>query len=169
MEHDVKALRKLGELLARGRRSLDRLPGDWRMRRRTALRNSSSLANRLHFEAVEPRLLLAADVPPVMGTIEVPGETDRFAFTLTEPKKVVFDSLTATNNMFWALADQKGSIVSNRNLAQSDSYDFSGGNVLDLQAGEYTLSIDGRGDATGNYAFRLLDIANADADRKSVV
>ena len=107
--------------------------------------------------------MLAGDTPaPISGDIEVPGETDRFSFTLTQPKKIVFDSLTANSGLYWSLTNQRGTVVSNRSFVGSDGYNIGGGNMLDLQAGEYVLSVDGAADTTGAYAFRLIDLDNAD-------
>src|SRR3546814_3797539 len=36
----------------------------------------------------------AAAIPPVSRSLDVPGATETFTFTLTEAKKVYFDSLT---------------------------------------------------------------------------
>ena len=140
---------------------LGELAEAWQAHRRAALRTSTNLSSRLAIEALEPRLLLAADTPPISGAIDVPGETDQFSFTLTEPKKIYFDSLANTNAIRWSLAGPNGSVVANRGLAGSDSYDIGGSNVLDLQVGTYTLSVDGDASTTGAYGFRLLDLANA--------
>ena len=39
-------------------------------------------------------MLLSADINPIQGTIDVPGETDSYVFTVDQPKKVYFDSQT---------------------------------------------------------------------------
>ncbi|MCB2039727.1 MAG: hypothetical protein KDH48_02430, partial [Rhodoferax sp.] len=50
---------------------------------------------------------------------------------------------------------------------QSDSQ--NGLSVLDLVAGDYTLRVDGSGDASGDYGFRLLDLGNAVALERDTV
>ena len=125
------------------------------------LRESTALTRRLHFETFEPRVLLSADLIPIQGEIEVPGEIDRYAFSLTEPKRIYFDSQTNDGNLNWSLTGPQGTEVSQRSIQNSDSIDFTGNPVLDLASGDYTLSIDGVGAATGNYTFRLLDLGNA--------
>src|SRR5207248_2566614 len=50
-------------------------------------------------------------------------------------------------------------VVSNRNLRSSDSAD--GFPLLDLIAGQYTLTFDASGDDVVGYAFRLIDTASA--------
>ncbi|MCP5367599.1 MAG: LEPR-XLL domain-containing protein, partial [Hyphomicrobiales bacterium] len=119
------------------------------------------MTRRLHFETFEPRVLLSADLIPIQGEIEVPGEIDRYAFSLTEPKRIYFDSQTNDGNLNWSLTGPQGTEVSQRSIQNSDSIDFTGNPVLDLASGDYTLSIDGVGAATGNYTFRLLDLGNA--------
>ncbi|PZQ23763.1 MAG: hypothetical protein DI569_03340 [Sphingopyxis macrogoltabida] len=100
-------------------------------------------------------------VPPVSRALNVPGATETFTFTLTEPRKLYFDSLTDRTDIHWTLTGPAGKIVDARFFGQSDSLDIAGSNVLDLAAGDYRLVVDGVGDAIGAYAFRLLDISNA--------
>ncbi len=53
-------------------------------------------------------------------------------------------------------------MVSNRSLASSDGGQFGSGNLLlALVAGDYTLIVDGSGDGTASYSFRLLDLSTA--------
>src|SRR5690606_6673790 len=106
-------------------------------------------------------MLAASDVPPITRAIDVPGASDTFVFTLTEAKKVYFDSLTDNNNIRWTLTGPDGTIVNSRGFGSSDSRDISGSNILDLAMGEYRLVVDALNDSTGVYSFRLLDIANA--------
>ncbi|MCB1631072.1 MAG: LEPR-XLL domain-containing protein, partial [Pseudomonadales bacterium] len=121
--------------------------------------------HRLLFEAMEQRVLLSGDPLPafvvasVNGSLDVPGETDRYAFTLEDPTRVVFDSLSNDSRINWSLSGPGGSVVSSRALNQSDSIDFNTNPVLNLEAGEYLLSVDGDKDATGAYGFRLLDLS----------
>jgi hypothetical protein len=122
-------------------------------------------AGRLNFEALEPRILLdgAPSIPvtQIDGSIDVAGETDRYAFTLNETVRVVFDSLTNDASMRWSLEGPRGTVVSERGFNASDSYERSGDVALDLGAGDYTLSVDGVADKIGAYSFRLIDIAQA--------
>src|SRR3546814_4963170 len=43
------------------------------------------------------------DVPPVTRAIEVPGATETLTFTLTEARKLSFDSLTDDSRIRWTL------------------------------------------------------------------
>ncbi|MFN0039088.1 MAG: LEPR-XLL domain-containing protein, partial [Burkholderiales bacterium] len=117
------------------------------------------------FEALEPRLLLAGDpvVPLVSGSIDVPGETDRYTFTVKDDIRVVFDSLTSDSQIQWSLDGPAGNVIAPRDLSVADSNNLSGNVAWKLSAGDYTLSIDGKGDRTGAYAFRIIDIGKAAA------
>ena len=115
-------------------------------------------------EALEPRILLSGSpVEPVRidGSLDVAGETDRYSLTLTDPSRVVFDSLTNNANIRWSLDGPRGNVVSSRPFSQSDSGDLSGDVAYDLPAGDYMFTVDGVADATGAYGFRLIDINTA--------
>ena len=64
-------------------------------------------------EAFEPRVLLSGDtvVPRIDGRIDVPGEIDKYSFTLKNDVRIVFDSLTADPQMQWSLQGPGGSVV----------------------------------------------------------
>ena len=115
----------------------------------------------IHFETFEPRLLLSADLIPIQGELEVPGESDAYSFTLAETKTVYFDSQTNQSQFRWSLDGPDGALVSDRSFTQSDASNNTAEVALELQPGEYILSVDGIGEATGEYQFRLLDLANA--------
>jgi hypothetical protein len=103
-------------------------------------------------EALEPRVLLAADpvMPRVDGHIDVPGEVDRYSFSLKNDVRIVFDSLTADPQMQWSLQGPGGSVVPPTSMRSADSADIGGNTAIDLKAGDYTLSVDGTGDHTGD-------------------
>lgn len=94
----------------------------------------------------------------VGGSIGVGGEFDEYRFTLATDAQLVFDSLT-NSSLRWSLIGPRGDEVVNRRLDGSDA--VSSNYVLSLVAGDYLLTVDGSGDATGDYAFRLLDLASA--------
>jgi hypothetical protein len=121
---------------------------------------ATAFSRGLHVDTFEPRLLLSADLIPVAGTIEVPGETDYYAFELTEERRVVFDALTNDGNMTWQLDGPGGQVVGPTGFQSSDG--SQGGEVLSLDAGTYTLRVDANGEHTGDYQFRLLNLTNAD-------
>ncbi|MCX7197539.1 MAG: LamG domain-containing protein, partial [Proteobacteria bacterium] len=113
-------------------------------------------------EPLEPRVLLSGDgfAPRVDGRIDVPGEVDRYTFTLNSDVRLVFDSLTNDSQIQWSLDGPLGSVVGPTALNGSDASDRSGAPAVPLSAGTYTLNVDGVGDRTGDYAFRLLNLSN---------
>jgi large repetitive protein len=168
---DTRARDEQAREPARRRRGLSAASGLFNRlleRALATLKPPAAPADKLVFEAFEPRVLLAGDpvVPRIEGSIDVAGETDRYAFTLSEDLRVVFDSLTDNGNIRWSLDGPRGSVVSNRPLSQSDSYDGyynqGTGSATDLAAGDYMLSIDGVGDTTGAYGFRLINLNQAE-------
>lgn len=97
----------------------------------------------------------------VTGSIGVPGQRQRYAFTLPTATKLAFDSWT-NSPLRWSLAGPLGTLVNNRAFNNSDAQQFGGGNpVLTVPAGAYELSIVGNGDDVGGYAFVLLDLGTA--------
>ena len=118
-------------------------------------------ASPVRFETIEPRVLLSGDIGPgqtITGSIDAPGEVDQYNFTLTTDTSVVFDSLASDPNLNWSLNGPDGTVVSERNFVSSDSTGLSGSPLIGLAAGDYTIAVDASPDATGPYAFRLLDL-----------
>ena len=128
-----------------------------------ALRPAQPRPRPVLFEALEPRILLSADpslspdfARQVEGALDVPGEVDRYGFTLEEPARIALDSLTNNGNLRWSLSGPRGAIVNDRPLSSTDSID--GSSYFDLVPGDYTIAVDGVGDTTGGYGFRLLNL-----------
>ncbi|MCB1940940.1 MAG: hypothetical protein KDI53_02660, partial [Candidatus Accumulibacter sp.] len=96
----------------------------------------------------------------VRGRIEQAGQAVHHSFSLAAPALLYFDSLTNSSDMRWSLSGASGQVVANRSFSQSDSYD--GSSFYNLAAGDYTLTVDPQGDTTGLFAFRLLDLADAE-------
>lgn len=119
-------------------------------------------AKPIRFEALEPRVLLSGDVNPaqtVAGSIDVPGETDQYGFTLQQDARIVFDSVTNNPSLNWTLTGPAGTQVDKRAFSASDA--TTANPMLELPAGEYTLTVDADGDVTGGYSFRLIDLFRA--------
>jgi RHS repeat-associated protein len=95
----------------------------------------------------------------IAGSIDIPGATDEYTFNLASDSQLYFDSLTNDYNFHWTLVGPAGTAVSNRYFSDSD-WDRSSSD-LRLPAGAYQLSIDASGDTTGDYSFRLIDLASA--------
>ena len=95
----------------------------------------------------------------VNGALAVPGEQDRYTFTLPTAAVLFFDSLSNNAQLSWSLTGPSGTIVSNRNVTGSDA--VNGNPVLVLTAGDYALTLDGNAETTGAYVFRLSDNSSA--------
>src|SRR5690606_6101754 len=79
------------------------------------------------------------------------------------PSRLLFDSLSSRWDLHWTLTGPRGAEVNQRAFAYSDSIDLSSGlsSLLDLPAGTYSLIVDGSAGEAVDYAFRLIDTANA--------
>jgi hypothetical protein len=97
----------------------------------------------------------------VNGTIEHVAQQDHYHFRLEADSALYFDSNTNSTQFTWTLSGPRGTVVSARQFADSDSNDFSSNPVLSLAAGDYTLSVGGKDSTTGAYGFRLVDLAAA--------
>ncbi|MDH5351504.1 MAG: LEPR-XLL domain-containing protein, partial [Betaproteobacteria bacterium] len=128
---------------------------EWRKRGEFSRSRRARQRRAMRLETLEPRLLLSADVA---GTLDIPGETDRYTFSLDRDTQLYFDALSADPSISWSLSGPRGAEVSGRGFAFSDSAGIGENPVLDLRAGDYTLTVDGLQEATGAYAFRLLDV-----------
>ena len=111
-------------------------------------------------ELVTPEWLPAS--PYTIGdtlssSISEAGERDRFTFTARPGQQLLFDSLLRADQIEAKLVAPSGNIVWQQQPLSSDRPPF----IL-VEAGPYTLEIDGSGDTVGDYRFRLLDLA-ADA------
>jgi len=114
----------------------------------------------VRFESMEPRMLLAGDaagVVAVTGSIDIQGEQDRYEFTLDSTHRVVFDSLTNRQDITWRLENEQGVVIDNLALPQTESNKP----LAELAAGHYRLTVDGVGDARGDYQLRLIDVNGA--------
>lgn len=93
------------------------------------------------------------------GSIDVPGQSRQYLFSLATPSTLYFDSRTNHGSIRWTLDGPTGRRVSNRPFNSSDGLNF--GDPLTLPEGDYTLTVAGSGDATGGFGFRLFDFAAA--------
>src|ERR1700675_1004579 len=65
---------------------------------RTGLLSTTALSRRFEFETLQPRIPMSAGLLPVHGSIDVPGQTARYTFSLTSPTDIYFDSQTPHSN-----------------------------------------------------------------------
>ena len=104
-------------------------------------------------ESLEPRLLLSADAMPgiasIEGSIDQPGEQDRYEFVVTDQTKLFFDGIDGAQ-VQWQLSKGQNTLFGNRDIGTA------GDRFLALQPGTYQLNVDGVGDALSAYKFRLI-------------
>ncbi len=119
----------------------------------------SLATERVLLEALEPRILLSADINPaaltLAGELTKPGEQKVYEFNVDQQTTVILDSLTNNSQLSWSLSGPIGS-VANNNFASTGAQQ-----PLQLMAGKYRLTIDGNGDAIGQYGLRVIDAAAA--------
>lgn len=129
--------------------------------RRYLSRTSTAPGTKLRLETLEPRVLMDANPAAltITGAIDVPGEQDRYEFTLSEKTRVVFDSLTDNGGLTWRLDGPAGQLAS-RDFSSTDA-NSSFLPAFELDAGRYSLLIDGTNDATGGYELRVVDASTA--------
>ncbi len=93
----------------------------------------------------------------VSATISEPGERDSYTFNGTVGQRLVYDALQSDPDQIYVyLFSPSGVIVPQLNFNNSDS---DAGPFTLTENGTYTLQVFGNGDATGDYSFRLLDVA----------
>jgi hypothetical protein len=101
----------------------------------------------------------------VSGTLSASGEVDDFTFDVTGSTQLYFDTFAPNNNgnFRWALVGPRGTEVGDRSMYYSESYEFGGGNpVVEVPlAGRYQVRIWAYSGTTGDYSFRMLNLADA--------
>ncbi len=105
------------------------------------------------FQNVEPTDALALN-SEVTGTLANPGDQHTYTFTGTIGQQVQLNGLSPGSNIVATLIDPEGSAV-----FYSDLGNNAGPYTL-ATPGTYELVIAGSGVLTGNYDFRLLDLAS---------
>jgi large repetitive protein len=111
-----------------------------RRRTRRMLAGDTALSQRFEFETFEPRILMSAALLPVHGSIDVPGQVNKYTFSLTDSSQIYFDSQTPNSSQIdWTLQGPSGTVVSNRPFAYSDANQLNGQAAMTLPAGDYTL------------------------------
>lgn len=106
-------------------------------------------------EALEPKVLMSADLVPgvhtIEGSIEQPGERDVFEFVVEGASKRFYFDGAEGSSINWTLSGPTAaSSFSSRALTDT------GDKSLILPVGSYKLTVDGNDDITGSYSFRLI-------------
>ncbi|BCL35091.1 Ig-like domain-containing protein [Nostoc sp. MS1] len=96
----------------------------------------------------------------VTSTISQVGETDEYTFTGTAGQRLYYDALINNNasTIYAQLISPSGQQVFYNGDADSDRTPFTL-----TETGTYRLILDGNGNSTGDYSFRLLDASAATA------
>ena len=86
-----------------------------------------------------------------------------YSLSLPTAKQVIFDALVGNSSVSWTLKGPHGTVVDSRTFAQSDGNTFLKTPILDLIAGDYTLTVFNSNStpATSPATFRLLDPSTA--------
>ncbi|MEZ6120964.1 MAG: putative Ig domain-containing protein [Pirellulaceae bacterium] len=92
----------------------------------------------------------------IEGSIDVPGERDRFTFAANGGDQLYFDAITGgSNNYSWSLTAPDGSVVF------SDKHRDQANLVMPL-TGTYTLEVDGTADQIGAYSSQIIAVPPPD-------
>jgi len=124
----------------------------------------------LYGSGYEPRYKLSVTTPDlitdsltlgniVTGSIVEKGEQDTYTFTASAGEQLFFDSLDGNAALIYSLYSPQGTLLVNNADIRNDRH-FVDGLTL-VTDGQYKLVVDGSGEATGNYKFRLLGKANS--------
>jgi subtilase family serine protease len=89
------------------------------------------------------------------GNVATPGQQHFYTFTLADTKRVFFQSQTNQPNVRWSLSGPAGVVQ------PSIAFNSGGWLAYTLGPGDYTITVFANGDATGGYAFKLVDYATA--------
>src|SRR5262249_8317898 len=100
----------------------------------------------------------------VSSTIGEARERDQYTFTVTAPTRLLFDEINedfAPIPITWTLDGPSGTIVQNQQFNSPPHTLLPKSAIQLLPPGEYRLTIAGIVDSTGDYRFRLSDVADA--------
>ncbi|MBL9167083.1 MAG: putative Ig domain-containing protein [Verrucomicrobiales bacterium] len=110
----------------------------------------------LHPTAEAPAQVSSTNI--VSGTIGIPGEVDRYTFSLSARSRFYFDALTNESNVRWTLEGPTRVHVDSRPFNQSDA---GSGAIVSLEPGFYRLDLDGLNASTNGYQFRFVNLESA--------
>ena len=92
------------------------------------------------------------------GTISLPSQVDRFTFFGTAGQRVYLDTFDLdAEDISITVSSPSGRTVWSMN------HSTDAGPTYLVESGTYTISVDGGGDTTGDYSFRIIDLSTATA------
>ena len=94
----------------------------------------------------------------IVSNIGEAGENDTYIFAGETGQRLLFDNLDYASNINWQLLSPSGERIFGTNEYYAISSDRT---HLLSETGTYTLTVDGTGEATGNYGFQIQDWSNA--------
>jgi hypothetical protein len=92
----------------------------------------------------------------VTGSISNKGEQDYYTFTGVAGEKLFLDALGSDPNLSFYITDAFGRNVYSASNISDAGPDTNNTSLLLTKNGTYTVTIDGNGESTGNYKFRIL-------------
>ncbi|HEX7813202.1 MAG TPA: Ig-like domain-containing protein [Burkholderiales bacterium] len=97
----------------------------------------------------------------IQGFLDSPGQVNTYRFTLEEATVAFFDGYLESNGPYFSWTLQGPGGIVETGSTRSDTTD-AGGNprLLNLTAGEYSLTIEGFDNAAGWYNFALFDLVH---------
>ena len=101
--------------------------------------------------------LVGLNTDGVTGNLARPGESDAYAFSLTQPTRIVVDALSGNPSLRWTITGPYGAIDSQL-FTNTQGYDQGGDPVLVLPAGNFTFTVSADTGGFGAYNIRLVDI-----------
>jgi RHS repeat-associated protein len=83
------------------------------------------------------------------GRISEPGQRQTYTFEGSLGQKLVFDSINGSSNLLISIKNQSDNVIYSSNTS------VDSGVLTLLEAGTYTITVDGSGDKTGDFSFAL--------------
>ncbi|HHX88190.1 MAG TPA: LEPR-XLL domain-containing protein, partial [Paracoccus sp.] len=121
---------------------------------------SASASGQVYIETFEQRLLLSADLFPVAGAIELPGEEDAYVLVLSEATRIHVDAVSQ-GDFEWRLTSEDGEELAGALLDRTNGRFAIAPAAIALAQGTYHFTVSGIGAATGAYRFELRDLSDA--------
>jgi large repetitive protein len=107
---------------------------------------------------ITPMILPLTFATEASGAVSQPAQQDRFTFTGAPGQRLFFDALDLDGDQLYVRL-----LAPSSNAVWDTGVNTDWGPFYLTEAGTYTLLVFGYGDATGDYRFRVMDLAVAPA------